>query len=292
LVQECDARDDDSSDAAGLKKLKLISNNISLVINLSAIMRKLFITILTGLTFYLGYGQAQLKPDYDRAVKLLKAENYQEAEKIFSDVLNKATDDKLKKFCFIYRAFSYNGLGLFKRAIADLDSAIKLDASDLASYADRGKAKGYANDLDGAKQDFLYILTKDSTGEQGQAAFYYLAKIAYQQKEFDQSINYSDRYILLVPDDAEGYFNRGSAKDMIMDPAGSIRDYDKAIQLDPEYTEAYANRGVAKINLLSRKGSIQLTKEQTADACADLKRAKQLGDNTVDDMIFIHCDKK
>ena len=77
-----------------------------------------------------------------------------------------------------------------------------------------------------------------------------------------------------------------------MDVAGSIKDYDKAIELNPNYMEAYANRGVAKINLLTSKGNIQPTKEQTSDACADLKKAKQLGDNTVDDMIFIHCDKK
>jgi tetratricopeptide (TPR) repeat protein len=258
---------------------------------LIGIMRKFLITILTGFTFYCSYGQAHLKPDYDRAVKLLKAENYQEASKIFSDVLSKATDDKLKKFCFIYRAFSYNGMGDFSKAIADLDNAIKLDPADLASYTDRGKAKAYANDST-AIQDFQYILTKDSTGEQAQAALYYLGKIAYQQGAFEQSIKYDDRYILLVHDDAEVYFNRGAAKDMIMDPAGSIRDYDKAIQLEPGYKEAYANRGVAKINLLQKNGNIQLTKEQTADACADLKRAKQLGDTTVDDMIFVHCDKK
>ena len=123
-------------------------------------MRKLIIIILIGLASYPGNGQAQLKPDYDKAVQLLKSENYQKAEKAFSDVLSKATDDKLKKYCFIYRAFSYNGLGNYTKAIADLDKAIELDTSDIASYTDRGKAKGYANDLDGAKQDFQYILTQ------------------------------------------------------------------------------------------------------------------------------------
>lgn len=209
-------------------------------------MRKFLITILAGLTFYFSYPQAHLKPDYDKAVKWLKAENYQEASKAFSDVLSKATDDKLKKFCFICRAFSYNGLGDFKKAIADLDNAVNLDTSDLASYTDRGKAKAYANDST-AVQDFQYILTKDSTGEQGQAALYYLGKIAYLQGEFKQSIKYYDRYILLVQDDAAVYFNRGAAKDMIMDAAGSILDYDKAIQLEPDYMEAYANREFQKL---------------------------------------------
>ncbi len=76
-----------------------------------------------------------------------------------------------------------------------------------------------------------------------------------------------------------------------MDSQGSIKDYDKAIEYNPKYKEAYANRGVAKINLLTTKGNVFPTKGQTKDACADLKKAKQLGDNTVDDMIFIHCKK-
>ena len=92
--------------------------------------------------------------------------------------------------------------------------------------------------------------------------------------------------------DSEAYFNRAAAKGMSMDVAGSIKDYDKAIEINPNYMEAYANRGVAKINMLTTKGNIQPTKEQTSDGCADLKKAKQLGDKTVDDMIFIYCDKK
>jgi hypothetical protein len=77
-----------------------------------------------------------------------------------------------------------------------------------------------------------------------------------------------------------------------MDSPGSIKDYDLAILYSPEYKEAYANRGVAKINLLRLKGDIILTKKQTTDACQDLKKAKQLGDNSVDDMLYIHCDGK
>jgi len=210
----------------------------------------------------------------------------------FSNLLTKATDDKLKKYCFIYRAFSYNGLDDFTNAIADLDKAIDLDPNDLASYTDRGKTKAYAKDLEGAKKDFLFILTKDSTGGQAEAAFYYLGKIAYQEGQFEQSIKYYDKLLALVPNDSEAYFNRAAAKGMIMDVAASIKDYDKAIELNPSYMEAYANRGVAKINLLTTKGNIQPIKEQTSDACADLKKAKRLGDKTVDDMIFVYCDKK
>ena len=248
--------------------------------------------LISRLLMQFGYAQAELKSDFDKGVKFLQSENYKKAVETFSDVLKKATDDKLKKFCYIYRAFSYNGLDDYKNSIPDFDKAIDLDPADLASYTDRGKAKAYTNNLNGAKKDFLFILTKDSIDEQGQAAFYYLAKIEYQEGKYDESIKYYDKIIELTPNDPELYFNRGAAEGMLMNSEGSIKDYDKAIVLKPDYKEAYANRGVAKINLLTKKGNIQPTKEQTTDACADLKKAKQLGDKSVDDMIFIYCNKK
>jgi tetratricopeptide (TPR) repeat protein len=94
---------------------------------------------------------------------------------------------------------------------------------------------------------------------------------------------------LLTPNNAEAYFNRGVAKGSMVNTLGAIQDYDKAILLLPDYMEAYANRGVEKINLVRSKDNISPTKEQLKDPCSDLKRAKQLGDTTVDDMIFIHC---
>lgn len=255
-------------------------------------MHKFILTITLILVIQFAHGQEEIKNEFDKAVKLLQSENYKKAVEGFSNVLTKATDDKLKKSCYIYRAFSYNGLDDFKNAIKDLDKAIELDPADIASYTDRGKTKAYANDLEGAKKDFLYILTKDSTGGQAEAAFYYLGKITYYEGQFEESIQYYDKLLVLVPTDSEAYYNRAIAKGMKMDVAGSIKDYDKAIEINPNYMEAYANRGVAKINLLTTKGNIQPTKEQTGDACADLKKAKQLGDKTVDDMIFIYCDKK
>lgn len=255
-------------------------------------MRNVVLVLSISLITISGWGQAALQTEFDKAVQLLKSENFQKAATGFSDVLKKATDTTLRKFCYIYRAFSYNGLLKYNEAIQDLDNAIALDPADLASYTDRGKTKAYANKLEDARTDFLFILTKDSTDAQGQAALYYLAKIEYQLRNLPASIKYYDKLILLLPNDAELYFNRGAAKGSMLNPAEAIKDYDQAIKLDPKFKEAYANRGVEKINLLTTKGNIQPTKDQTADACLDLRKALQLGDKSVEDMIFIHCEKK
>ncbi len=246
-----------------------------------------FISFISVTTF----GQTELKPQFDKAKEYLKNKEYKKAEKEFTSILDKATELNVRKFSFIYRGFAKNGQNDFPGAIADFDKAVELDPEDLGTYIDRGQSKIYANDLAAAIKDFEFVLTKDSVNKQGQNALYYMGRITQREKEFELSIQYYDRLIKLTPDDAEVYFNRGAAKDMIMDSQGSIKDYDKAIELNPDYMEAYANRGVAKINLLRKKGNITLSKEQTKDPCSDLKRAKQLGDNAVDDMIFVHCGK-
>ncbi len=256
---------------------------------LNPAMKKILLTFLIILSVITLFGQAELKPQFDKATSYLKKGEYDNAVKEFTIILEKATESKVKKFSFIYRGFARNGLNNFDSAIADFDKAIELDPVDLGTYIDRGQAKVYANNFEAAVKDFEFVLSKDSINKQGQNALFYLANIAYKQGETDLAISYYNRLILLTPDDYELYFNRAVAKGMKMESQGAIKDYDKAIELKPDYKEAYANRGVAKLNLLRRNGNIMPTKEQTKDACSDLKKAKQLGDNTVDDMIFIHC---
>jgi tetratricopeptide (TPR) repeat protein len=253
---------------------------------------KLIITLLGALSFQFGYGQPELHATYNKGLRYMKSGNFNDAISAYTEVLKTATDTSLIKNCYIYRALSYNELGKFNFALGDLDSAIKVDPKDLLTHLDRGKTKLYLGLEEEAIKDYIFILTVDSVGKQAIPALFHLAKIAYSQNEFGKSIKYYDRLILLTPNISELYFNRGCAKGMLMESEDAIKDYDKAIELKPDYTEAYANRGVSKINLLTTKGNVKPTKEQTTDGCADLKKAKKLGDKTVDDMIFIYCNKK
>ena len=49
-----------------------------------------------------------------------------------------------------------------------------------------------------------------------------------------------------MPDDAEAYYNRASAREEKRDLDGAIKDYDEAIRLKPDYAEAYYNRASAR----------------------------------------------
>ena len=59
-------------------------------------------------------------------------------------------------------------------------------------------------------------------------------------------IYYYTQAILLQPDYAVAYYNRGNARDDQGDLAGAIADYIEAIRIKPDYAEAYGNRGIAR----------------------------------------------
>ncbi len=256
-------------------------------------MTRIFITfifILINLSNLIAQEDAQKV--FSSGVANLKQRNYEKAINDFTIVLEKGKTKEGLKMSYIYRGFAKDGLGKFNEAIADFNKAIEIDPTDLATYIDRANSKSYLKDFDGAISDYKYVVSIDSLGKDAEISYFYLGLIAYKTADYKISIYYFDKMLKLAPSDSEAYFNRGVAKSMLMDIDGSIADYDNAIKYNPNYKEAYANRGTAKINLLTGKGNINPTKKQTTDACSDLRKAKDLGDNTVDDMIFLYCDKK
>ena len=75
--------------------------------------------------------------------------------------------------------------------------------------------------------------------------------------------------ILLKPDDAVAYYNRGVDYQAIGDLDRAITDYDKAIQLKPDFTKAYYSRGLA-----------YATKGDKQSASADFKKTLELCGNS------------
>ena len=58
------------------------------------------------------------------------------------------------------------------------------------------------------------------------------------------------------PNDAIAYYNRGIARDDLGDQKGAIADYNQALQINPNYAPAYNNRGIARSELGDKKGAI------------------------------------
>jgi tetratricopeptide (TPR) repeat protein len=85
------------------------------------------------------------------------------------------------------------------------------------------------------------------------------------------------RAIKVSPKDETNYILRGKARMNSKDIAGAFRDFDIAIQLNPASGDAYYNRGLAKAN------------QANGSACADLKKALELGVKDATDAIKRYC---
>jgi tetratricopeptide (TPR) repeat protein len=112
-----------------------------------------------------------------------------------------------------YNAKDYHG------AIADYDTAIRLNPDFAMAYSGRGNAKKDLGDRKGALADY-------------------------------------DTAIRLDPDFAIAYNNRGAAKKDLGDRKGALADYDTAIRLNPNFADAYSGRGAAKKDLGDKQGAI------------------------------------
>lgn len=81
------------------------------------------------------------------------------------------------------------------------------------------------------------------------AAYRVLAMHANEAKQYDTALKYSERALVVWPDDALGYNERGAAysrKDLF---AKAVADYSQSIKLEPALALAWRNRGSAQLHL-------------------------------------------
>jgi tetratricopeptide (TPR) repeat protein len=125
-------------------------------------------------------------------------------------------------------------------ALADYDTAIRINPLNADALGGRGKVRYLTGDLDGSLADFnaalrlqprngIFLSNRGNTRLAMGDAPGALA-------DFTQAIS-------LEPEFAEAYYNRGNLRQAQGDLPGARADYDAAIRLNPLYAEAYINRG-------------------------------------------------
>jgi tetratricopeptide (TPR) repeat protein len=132
--------------------------------------------------------------------------------------------------------------------------------------------------------------------------------------DYKRGIADYDKAIELEPNDNLVYVARGSAKYNIKDYIGAIADFTKSIELNekPNTAVSYHRRALSKFQLADYGGAMQDLDRATEDdelnweypqargilkiqlgenenACADLKKALELGSTTADQWIHEYC---
>ncbi|MEM7162119.1 MAG: tetratricopeptide repeat protein [Bacteroidota bacterium] len=237
------------------------------------------------------YGQDKVQEAFERGVQYLQNRDFHAAETQFKVVLTQGQRTEVLKMANVYMGQSLNGQGQYNNALVFFDKAIELDSLDLKSFIDRGLCFAYAKNHLKAKKDFNHVLSIQQIGPQAEGAYYWLGRLAFANGDMKVAIDNFSQLLSQAPQDAEAYFLRGTAYSNLFEHNEAIANFDLAIEYKPDYMEALANRGVSKMNLVPTKEKLENKKGCFKEPCSDLLRAKELGDEAVDDMIFLYCKK-
>lgn len=253
-------------------------------------MKSILIVVILAICGQYCHAQLDLRGTYDKAVEHTEQHNYAEAIRGFGIVLASTDNSNVRISCYVNRSIAYSSLREHAKAVADLDSALALDSTDTQLYLYRGDSRFEILDVDGAARDFNTVISRNVSNADVCTAHEFLWKITYRQKDYRQAVVHATALIECSPGEAALYFNRGVAKEMMLDFEGAILDYDLAIAHNPKYGDAYLNRGNAKINVLQLENpKVKVTMAQKASGCDDLRRAQVLGVAEAETHLTMHC---
>ncbi|MBW4572721.1 MAG: tetratricopeptide repeat protein [Tolypothrix carrinoi HA7290-LM1] len=150
------------------------------------------------------------------------------------------------KFVEAYRnrGISNSTLGNYPRAIEDYNTALSLDPSLSEAYILLAKAyssqKKFKLALNALECNPLFICKN--------IKFYEIrAFVRHQLKEYEGAIDDYSQVILINPECAEAYYQRGSVYYLdLYDYKQAFKDYSQAIRINPNFAEAYLKRGLAR----------------------------------------------
>lgn len=212
-------------------------------------------------------------------------------------------EDLIKRALDFYRDSEYSA------ALKELNMAIQDDPEHPRAYYYRGQIYVDLNNFKEAKKDFLKVT---SVIEDDHRAWNFLGATQTHEGDNESAVESYNKAIVLDPENALYYFNRGSslgqlgklqeavtdfdqavelglntsgifnnranARYMLGDFQGAIADFTRSMELDPESMAPYANRGIAYLYM-----------RDTLRACADWQRALQMGHPLVGEYLERYC---
>jgi tetratricopeptide (TPR) repeat protein len=133
-----------------------------------------------------------------------------------------------------YKGIIEGKSGLYQKAVAYFDEAVRIDPKFVLAYYNRGVALQQLGQEHRAIKDYTTVIRL----EPYLADAYASRGTAYENlKHYDQAIKDYNEAIRLAPKAAANYANRASSYDKLGRYREAIRDYDQAIRLGPRDDE-------------------------------------------------------
>ncbi|HQV53243.1 MAG: hypothetical protein IPF95_14930 [Flavobacteriales bacterium] len=176
------------------------------------------------------------------------------------------------------RAISRITMGDAEGALTDLDRILELDPTNSRGLLSRAKAYAMLGESDAAKADLEIIRMLNTIGPEAESALHQLGELAIQDGDMYEAERNYDRLVQIAPKDALAFCNLGITKASHTNGYDALSDLDTSIALDPTIAKAHLHRAI----ILLRHG-------RNDEACAAMLQAREMGDPTVDQLLFLHC---
>ena len=131
----------------------------------------------------------------------------------------------------------------YPEAIANYDSAIRLDSNNANLYYWRGSAKRQMKQYAEAIADFNHAISLDSTSSY---LYYWRGRMYFTLEQYEEAIADYNEAISISSDNSTFYYSRGIAKYHLEQYSDAIGDFDMAIILKPDSEYFYYWRALTK----------------------------------------------
>ena len=147
---------------------------------------------------------------------------------------------------YLTRGFAFDNLNQPDKAMADYSKAISINSDYAEAYSDRGAMYAKLGQWDNAIADYSRVIEINP-----EAVRAYISRAtAYENTgQWDKATDDYTSAIGINPDFAQAWLNRGVIFSNLREWDKAIADYSRAIGINPNYTEAYFNRGAVYANL-------------------------------------------
>ncbi len=198
---------------------------------------------------------------YDLGTTAYMLGDYDKAQRYFTEAI--AADGGMAR-AYNNRGVAEYAKGDYARAVTDFTTAVQL-SPDVSEESRFNRALVYQamKDFDRALADYDRILAANPNHV---AALNNKADILMALRRYDEAATALDAAVRISPTDPDLYFNRGLAQEKRGNYQQALQDYDHAAKLRANFAEAYRNRGVLRLRM-----------HDTAEGCADLALACELG---------------
>ncbi len=187
-----------------------------------------------------------MNSNIEQAIKLHLDGNFEEAKRIYLDILDKNPDNQnATEMLGVLNLQQKN----FDEALSLIDTAISISPNQNL-YSNKGSVYIELNRFDMALECFKKVLEFDPNSYE---TYNNIGNILTHKKQYKDAILHYIKAINLKPDYAKAYYNLGNALSEYSMKNEAIEAYKKAIEFDTSYKEAYFNLGnefFAKQNFL------------------------------------------